>query len=224
MLIALLPLVACDGDRLNIVADELDRGEVLVCLDGGRPIGEDEDVELGGIVTAVNEGLGDCTQSVTLQNADGDSTTVGIKVLAKDGSDVTPDTNVVVGNELDLVYRYRMVWGDVAGFVLSDSSGPVFAAEEGTWGGALETGDVVGLSVALGEWVATEETDCEPMEGHSMVFSADDTVQVTPLGAASLNVGGRRMLATGVAAWDWGEGDGCDVSDSTGRTAWVVGW
>lgn len=203
---------------------DVDRGQVLVCLDGGRPAEmEDLDLTVEGTVTAVGAGTGGCAVDVTIEDAAGSATTIGLAVSDHANADVTPALDVAVGDAVSLLYRYRFVWGDTAGFVLSDADGLVVAAEEGYWGGALRDGDVSGLTVTRGEEVlSSEPTDCLPVEGFDLTFAGDDTATLIPVDSTTVSVGGVEVTALAVAAWDHGEPTGCDMSDATGVTAWVV--
>ena len=220
-LLSLTLLAACDGGS-PLAPAGVDRGAIAVCLDGGRPSGEDTDIQLQGTITEIDAHAGDCTRAFTVEDADGVQSTIGLLVLDADNLDITPDLNVEVGAEVSLIYRYRMVWGDVAGFSVSDSTGLVAAAEEGAWGGALEADDLGGLSVSVGELIGSEETSCEPVEGHSLVFSGDEDMELDPIDSDTVVVAGRTLTAHAIAAYEWGAGNGCDISDNTGRTAFVV--
>lgn len=222
MLIALLALSACDTDLDNVFPTGVDEGEVLVCWNGGRPTGSDLHVAMTGTVVGIDQNLGNCTHSVTVEDEDGIQNTVGFTVFAEDGSDLTPELDVTMGQQMALGYRYRMVWGDVSGFMLVDTVGMVAAVDEGTWGGAFEEGDVPDLTVRYGELIGKEATSCEPVEGYSVVFEADEDSEISPVGQGTVLYNGQELTAFAVAGWKWGEGDGCDVSDATDRLAWVV--
>lgn len=218
----LLALFACDTDLDNVFPTGVDAGEVLVCLDGSRPSGEDQAIAMPGTVVAIDENLGACTRSVTVEHEDGTRLNVGFSVFAEDGSDMTPVIDVAIGEAVVIGYKYKFVWGDVSAFTIQDTEGLVIVAEEGTWGGAIDEGDVPGLSVDYGKLIGSEETSCEPVEGHSVVFSADEESTINPFGEAQIVLDGNELTALAVAGWKWGEAVGCDVMDNTDRLAWVV--
>lgn len=201
----------------------VERGTVVVSLDGGRPpLGDDLDLLLDGTVTAV-EADASGARSVTVDDGAGEVHTVGLSVGDAADADIAPALDVAVGDAVHLVYRYRFVWGDVAGFALSDADGLVVAAEEGAWGGALQEGDVPGLSVRRGDdVVAREAAECQPLEGFSLVFEGDEAVELVPVDTAPLSVDGAALTAIAVASWDYGESATCQISDVTGYDSWVV--
>lgn len=212
----LLFALACDFDAVE-------EGSAVVCLDDERAMGGDDvDIELSG--TVVNQHAGaDCTLNLEVEADDGTRYSVGWSLADAEAQDLTPDFDVADGERVSLLYRYRMVWGDAAGFVLRDAEGDVVAAaDEGAWGSALEEGDVPGLAVSPGEVVATEATECEPLEGHTLLFEGDDTVEIEPVGSDAITVGGAEFTAYALRATSWGEGTGCDVSDTTDTYAWAL--
>lgn len=219
------PLLALLALLTGCPATEIvERGAVTVCLDGGRPSGDDDvDLAISGTVTAVGAATADCGPSVTVEDAAGAATTVALRVTDAAAADITPPIDVAIGDAVELVYRWRLVWGDVAGFVLSDDGGLVVAAEEGGWGGALEAGDVPGLTVRRGDApVASEASSCQPREAFELVFEADDTVTLVAVDSAPVTIAGVAATALAVAVWDYGESEGCQISDGTGYTSWVV--
>lgn len=203
----------------------VERGDVAVCLDGGRPTGGGGDIDqvLAGTVSALDAGTDACPWSATIDDGAGTITTIGLGVADADGGNLTPAVDLTVGASVALTYRYRLVWGDVAGFVLTDAGGVVLAAEEGAWGGALADGDVPGLAVARDDTVvATEPTECQPIEGYGIVFTGDEALTLTPVSSGTVLVDGAPLTAMAVAAYDYGESSNCQVSDITGETSWVV--
>ena len=201
----------------------VDRGDLSVCLDGRRDsTGNDVDIEVAGTVIALDDTPGECSRSVVVDDGLGTVLHLGIVALDADGGDITPDMGVAVGDVVHAVYRYRMVWGDVAGFALTRDGALGAAADEGAWGGALAPDDLPGLAVTPGDVVATERGDCLPVEGHSLVFTGDDTVEVVPVSSSSVDVDGSPLSALAVAAWGYGEPTGCDMSDTTDVYAFVV--
>ncbi len=205
-------------------ANIVETGALQVCFEGdGASSGDDADVEVTGQVSNTNGTTGDCSRNLDVHVGEGTVYRVGWTLLDDDGTDITPDFDVAEGDAVTLLYRYRLVWGDAAGFVLRDADDNVVAAaDEGAWGSALEEGDVPGLSVSPGEVVATEATDCEPLEGHTLLFEGDDTVEIEPVDSGTVAVGGAEFTAYALRATSWGEGTGCDVSDTTEVYAWAL--
>lgn len=217
MLFALLS--ACLTD------ETVDRGTVDICLTDSEGEVIDEELYLRGIV-GPPDSTSDCqgTRSFSIVDKHKGTFTWGFGVRDADGSDITPALEVDEGDEVELFYRNRLVFGDVAGFVLGDWEGALLAAaDEGTWGGAFDPGDVNGVSIERGdEVIAREPTDCQPIEGYEIEFSADEDEVLTPVDSEQIAIEGRSFTAMAVAAWDYGEDDDCQITDATGVTAWVI--
>lgn len=208
---------------VGCVAQPVERGDVVVCLDGERSWGPDIDLELSGTVTSIGAGDDPCVWGATLDDGAGTVASIGFGVRDAEGGDLTPPIDLVAGDTVQLTYRYRVVWGDVAGFVLSDGVGVVVAAEEGAWGGALHASDVPGLTVQRGEdVVATEPTECQPIEGYEIVYTGDEALTLTPVSSGTVQIGGAPLTAMALAAYDYGASATCQVADQTGETSWVV--
>ena len=217
MLLALL--AAC-------LSKNVDRGTVDICLAASTgDLVLDQELFLRGIVGPADS-TSEC-EGVRTFSIVGDKKgtfTFGFGVRDGDGSDITPPLEVGEGDEVSLFFRDRLVWGNVAGFVLEDFEGAMIAAaDEGTWGGALDAGEVDGLAVDRGhDVIAREPTDCQPIEGYEIEFSADDDAVLTPVDSEQIAIEGRSFTALAVAAWDYGESDKCQITDATGVTSWVV--
>jgi hypothetical protein len=217
MLLAIL--AACTVD------ENVERGTVDICL--ADPKGEviDQELFLRGIVGPPDP-TSECqgAQSFSIVDDFKGVYTWGFSVRDEDGSDITPALDVGEGDEVHLFFRDRLVWGDVAGFVLGDfEEAMIAAADEGTWGGALDPGEVNGLTVERGhDVIAREPMDCQPIEGYEIEFSAEDDAVLTPVDSEEISIRGRSFTATAVAAWDYGEDDNCQITDATGATSWVV--
>lgn len=216
-LLVALSLVACLPDPGD--------GRIDLCLDdqGG---GNDVDLEVEGTLGSVDGSTTQCAQStrtLTFDDGEGVTHTLGITVLDDDGADITPALDLEPGATISVLYRYRMVWGSTAGVVVTDAEGLVAAFEQGGWGGALQAGDVPGLEVTVGsEIVAEQRTACEPRQGRELVFGADETVTLTPVTSRALTVDGVGATALALAAYEYGDGGTCNVEDNTGFTTWAV--
>ncbi len=198
-------------------------GQIAICS-SALPEIEESGVVLSGVVAALNDGTVDCTQSITItgQAEDDAVVTVGYTLLDADGVDITPALDLAVDDSISGVYRNTLVWGTVEALVLEDSAGLVLAADQGTWGGGLEEGDV-GFSVSLGEEViASEESECQTKDGYAVVFEADESVSVEPVGSAAIEVDGQALTAHALAAFQRGPGKRCEVSDQTDYLSWAV--
>jgi len=217
--VLLVLLAAC-------LPNTVDRGTVDICLaDSKGELVLDQEFFLRGIV-GPPDSTSDCqgVRSFSIVDNQKGTFTWGFGVRDGDGTDITPALDVSYGDDVHLFFRDRLVWGDVAGFVLGDfEEVMIAAADEGTWGGAFEPGEVDGLSVDRGhDVIAREPTDCQPIEGYEIEFSADDDTVLAPVDSAQIDIEGRSFRALAVAAWDYGDSDSCQITDATGATAWVV--
>jgi hypothetical protein len=212
--LALLGFTAC--------LEAPETGSLQVCSGDFELPGEDEGVSGQGTVTALDDSS-DCTRSVTLEDEDGLSLTLGLTVTDAAGLDVTPDWTLAEGDLVDFTFRQRMVWGTVSGFVLADAAGLMLAAEEGGWGGALLSEDLEGLEVSTGEEVvAITEGDCLTREGHEIHFQGDEMLTLLPVSSGELSLSGETLTATALRATTDGEGRVCSVSDTTDVTSWML--
>ena len=152
VLVLLFSLSACATGEI---------GSLQVCSEGiDTSSGDSVDLELTGtLVTA--EGCLDESQAFTVDDGEGGLSSFGVTVLDAAGEDITPTLALEEGAAVDLLFRYRLVWGAASGLVLSDEQGVVIAAQQGWWGGALQEGDIEGLeglsltalAIAAYEWV-----------------------------------------------------------------------
>ncbi len=195
-------------------------GAVVLCKDGARPSGDDQDLVLTGTITDVGSDT-DCGATFTIDDGAGTVATFGVNATDADGEAVALALGVSQGDTVDLTWRYRLVWGDVMGLVLRDGDGLLFAAEEGQWGGALAAEDTPELEVGLGAVYQTVATACMPREDHTVQFATgDDEVEVAPVAADHVAVGTTDLTVWAMAAYTWAEGDGCSVEDGTDALAW----
>ena len=70
-------------------------GQLILCSTASPASGE-TGVELAGVVSALNDGSVDCSESVTLVGEDDAVLTVGFTVLDENGDDVTPALDLAV--------------------------------------------------------------------------------------------------------------------------------
>jgi len=158
-LLLLLALPACDllGD------DGPFTGFASACLGGGMP---DDLYEQGGASFEIEgtvlsdtggepppsdvECYGFRSRLLSIEDADGTVWTLSYGITDPEGGFETLALDVVPGQAVSLLYRLVAEFGTAQGFVLTDEDGLVAALESGTWGPALEDGDVPGLAVSDG--------------------------------------------------------------------------
>jgi hypothetical protein len=136
------------------------------------------------------------------------------------GGDRTPYMLVDPGQAVSLRYRTVQSFGSANGFVLEDEAGLVAALESGTWGPALEEGDVPGLAVSSGEQMTTVDSECGA-EGHfAWSFEGDETLEVQPYGERTLAIDGQDYSVFAVANLQW-QGE-VQCTDLAGTKIWAV--
>jgi hypothetical protein len=137
------------------------------------------------------------------------------------GTDATPALAVAAGDSVMVRYRAVLDFGQANGWVATDADGAAIGAfEAGTWGNALQEGDVPGLVVTAGVPIAEINTECGPRIYDFLTFTGDDSVQIEPFGTGSVTVGGQALTAFGVAATHFDERVQC--TDLAGVTSWAV--
>jgi len=180
MLFALLSLFACEpgGDPPPVVVNP---GEATACLgqtiEKSYPAAYDETpswavegvvLSFGPAGDAIADALVDCgpslSQVLRIEAPDTIVWTLGYGIEDPSLGDVSEPLDVAVGDVVSLTFRAVQSFGSAAGFVLTDAEGLVAALEVGTWGGALEPGDVPGYRVEAGEAVMEEEGGCGTFE------------------------------------------------------------
>lgn len=228
LLIATSPLAACD-------TPVLERGRATACLAGDLPEnlydydGDNLLFELEGTVIsdaaeAMPETNMECyftiSRVLTIEDAEGTQWSLGYGVENPEGGDDTPALDVDVGQSLSLTYRTVQAFGSANGFVLEDDEGLVAALESGTWGPALEDGDVPGLEVTSGAMIGTIDSECGT-EGHfTWSFEGDSAVDVDPYTQDTVTIGGAGYTAMAVANLQW-QGD-VQCTDLAGDEIWAV--
>jgi|GEM_PF-4699759 len=219
--LALIPLVwtACSKDDGTEDEARETVGHVTVCTD--IPPDDGTAHRVSGTVVAIDDGATDCSHSVTVEDAEGAQHVVGWSLTGEDGTDHTPPLDLAEGDGVDVLVRSVLVWGDVQGLVIEDDGGLVVAAEEGTWGGALEADDVA-FEVLVGAWRFTEESDCETIEYYSFFFEGDARSEGVSLEAVELTVDGAELQAVGGTALLRGPGTNCEITDQTDELSWIV--
>ncbi len=227
-LIALSPLAACD-------TPVIERGRATACLAGDLPEnlyeydGDNLLFEIEGTVVsdtaeAMPETAMVCYWTIdrvlTIEDSEGTVWSLGYGVEDPEGVSDTPALDVEVGETVSLTYRTVQSFGAANGFVLQDDDGLVAALESGTWGPALEDGDVPGLSVTSGERMGTIDSECGT-EGHfAWSFEGDSTVSVDTYGEDIVTIDGAETTAIAVANLQW-QGD-VQCTDLAGDEIWAV--
>jgi hypothetical protein len=228
LLLPLLAAVACDPSMLEV-------GHATACLAGDLPEnlfeydGDNLLFEIEGSVIsdeagAMPETAMECYWTIdrvlTIEDTEGVLWSVGYGVEDPDGNADTPALDVEEGEAVSLVYRSVQSFGAANGFVLEDDDGLVAALESGTWGPALEDGDVPGLAVTSGDMIGTQDSECGT-EGHfAWSFAGDDTVEVDPYGQDTVTIAGAPYTAMAVANLQW-QGD-VQCTDLAGDEVWAV--
>jgi hypothetical protein len=228
LLLPLLATVACDTPVLELghatacLAGELP--ENLYEYDGDNLLFEIEGTVVSDEAGAMPETTMECYWTVervlTIEAGDGVTWSVGYGVEDPEGALVTPALDVAPGDAVSLTYRSVQSFGSANGFVLEDEAGLVAALESGTWGPALEPGDVPGLNVSSGEMIGTQDSECGT-EGHfAWAFEGDEPVEVDPFGEDTVTIGGQAYTAMAVANLQW-QGD-VQCTDLAGDEIWAV--
>ncbi len=211
-----------------------EHGTQQICLGGPEDVGGADELDLlvTGTVVGFDVGndmnLADCLDGpstvVEIEDADGEVWSLGWSIADDRGQDLTPVLSLEAGSEVDLLFRWKMVWGTTAGFVLSDAEGLVASGDEGAWGSALSADDLMGFEVERGaNIVSREETQCQPIEGYTVDFvSLARTTSLLPVNSGPFEIDGQMFEAMAIDAMDYGESRSCSVSDRTNVTAWAV--
>jgi hypothetical protein len=203
----------------------IEHGHLTVCADSDMDMdmdGAGYGIDLSGTVVAIDAGTTECSRSLRVEDADGNTFTVGLTVLDAEDLDITPNIDLQLGDNVVLIYRDRLVWGSVSGFVIYQDQSLVIAAEEGTWGGALKDVDL-GFTVSLSEEPsAVMRTECVTTEGYALLFEGDETVSVEPVSTAPFQVDGQPLNAIAVRADVLGPGRNCAATDLSNSRTWVV--
>ena len=96
--------------------------------------------------------------------------TLGFGVEDPAEGDVTDPLDVAVGDAVSLTFRAVQSFGGAAGFVLTDGDGLVAALEVGTWGPALQAGDLPAHEVGSGALVIEEDDACGTVGHYETLF------------------------------------------------------
>jgi len=228
LLIALSPLVACDtpilekGSGTSCLAGDLP--ENLYELDGDNWLFEVEGTVVSDAAEAMPETAMECYFTIdrvlTIEDAEGTLWSVGYGVEDPEGISDTPALDVEVGETVSLTYRTVQSFGAANGFVLEDDDGLVAALESGTWGPALEAGDLPGFTVDSGEMIGTTDSECGT-EGHfPWTFAGGTTVTVAPYSEDTVTIGGADYTAMAIANLQW-QGDVL-CTDLAGDEIWAL--
>jgi hypothetical protein len=243
MLIPLLSastLVACgdkpDDDDTGGDAADPEVGFVHACVAGPfeDPYSSDaydsfwEEVVSGTVVSdaAATDALdtplscyGTARRVLTLEDAEGGTWRFAYGIDDPADADATPAMRVAAGDPVTVRYRAVLDFGSANGFVVTDDAGLVAAVEAGTWGNALQDGDVPGLTVAVGGAYGEVDTDCGRRVHDALVFAGDARVRLEPYAEGSVTVGGATVTAYAVAATRF---EDVQCTDLAGTVSWAV--
>ena len=234
MIIALLAL-ACTPETTDSSAVP-QPGTGQACLAGdpaltGMPALTDglHTYEFAGTVTfegervVLGEAL-DCNREhrrlVEVLDDDGNTWEVTWAIADESGADRTPTMDVGEGDRVEVLYRHEESFGVADGFAVSDDRGLVAAMEVGTWGPALQEGDVPGLTVGEGESLGEELFDCGTVERTELWFTAASSAGVAPFGSAGIVVGDEEATAWAISSYHWQDDLSC--TDLAGEVTWGV--
>jgi hypothetical protein len=229
LLLALFALPACDlfGD------DGPFTGFASACLTGALP---DDLYEQGGATfeiegTVLSDTAGEPPPSdvecygfrsrlLAIEDTEGTVWTLSYGITDPDGNLETLALDVAAGQSVSLLYRLVAEFGTAQGFVLTDDDGLVAALESGTWGPALQDGDVPGLSVEDGIMFAETEEECGTAGHFQWVFTGDEAVEIEPYNLGSVPIGGVDYQAWSVANMQWQGQIQC--TDTADDQMWAV--
>ena len=94
----------------------------------------------------------------------------------------------------------------------------VAALEQGTWGPALQDGDVPGLELSVGEQYGSVEDQCGVQTWTELAFDAESLAVLLPYEAGPLYLGGQSLTAYAIASSQW-QGD-VQCTDLAGELIW----
>ena len=212
---ALLLAIGCSTEEAPLP------GALQVCLaDSAQE--PDVALEIVGDVVALDDGGADCTHTLTIEDDEGVQHTVGLSVTDGEGLDATPSLDLAVGDSVSVSMYRRMVFGSVEGLVIEDDSGLVLAADEGSWGGALDGSEPaiqVDYSAAS---IYTSISDCLTTDTHEVELVADSMVTLIPFSTTEIALDGAPLTAYAVNAVQYSDGTTCSVSDKTDVLSWLV--
>lgn len=159
------------------------------------------------------------TQLLRVLDEEGVTWTLGLTVQADgadfDGLDLAPDAQV------QLQFSALQSFGETSGVVIEDSTGLVFAADEGQWGRALPDQVTPDLIVQVGERTLTLIGDCGTKEWGAIDFFATDEVQSLESGESDrLTVGASSLSVLNVGSFDYSETTCTDVAGLQSWASW----
>jgi len=213
-------------------ADPPGNGQLDICLAGPADTvaAGDFDLVVSGTVTGVDGEAPDwnlvhcafATHRIQVTDDAGEIWTVGLSVTRFE-EDHTPAFDVREGIDVDLTFRQRLVWGTVQGFSLESEDELIAAVEGGSWGGALNDDDALGLIVTrTGDPIDTEKSECMYVDTYLTRFDADEIVEIEPMHTDTITLDGNAFVAMPVAAYETRDGKRCIVSDVSDGKSWII--
>jgi len=115
--------------------------------------------------------------------------------------------------------RLRAHWGfaKAAGVIVSDEAGPVFAAEQGAFGHALEQDDLEPLRIRVGDVFGVKHEGCGDAVLHTVEVYGDSTTRVLPGRVGTVGLRGTRYQFWNAASYNWINPSCTDMLD---RMSW----
>ncbi len=209
--------------------DTLDEGAVRICPgeEGATDTwsgGPGTEIAVEGTLVGLDDASTDCERSFTVQDADGQAWSFGVTLLDQDGAPVDPGGwDLVEGDAVQVDWHGGITWGWEGGLVLRDDAGVVLAAETSALGDWLAPEDLDGLVVSTGDPAGRRSMDCGHLQGHRIVFETDqDRVDLRPVDAAPLQLGGVVVDAWALASTEYVPGRNCTVLDLNGHQDWAA--
>ena len=183
------------------------------------------DEALSGAFDSPLECYGVGQRVLTIEDGDGGEWAFAYGVTDPDDADVTPAMAVSAGEAVSVRYRAVLDFGSANGFVVTSAADDrvIAAVEAGTWGGALQDGDVPGLMVSRGEVFGEEPTDCGPVVHERLEFFAPtdgDVIELEPYAVSTVTLGGApiSVYAAVSATFD----DRVQCTDLAGTVSWAL--
>ncbi len=228
-------LALCVLSTLLASACGFERGHAAVCVADSLSFQDPEDpenilIDRSGTVVSDEENpegpdpsTFECdalaSRFLTLEDANGEQLRLGYGWRDDDDTDITEPLPVSVGDSVELRYRELQSFGTASGFVLQDDDGLVAAVEVGTWGNALQDGDVPGLTVSSGAVYASAYTQCGTQEAHLTELQGDETIGLQALEKGDLQIGGASYTALPLANYGYSS---TNCTDLAGASIWAV--
>ncbi len=206
--------MACTPDEAPII--EISTGSADACL-GNTAAVAPPDVpfvvyEFSGTIQETIPGVTDfnlvacdgATKLLQVRDTNQTDWLIGWTVKGQAGDEIAPTPDVLVGAQVDVLFRANDD-GKSAGFVVAEiDDGPLVAAmDAGVDTNALGADEVPGATVWFGEWVTTEDLECGTAHGYQIDFQGDELVSVDPVADAKVVIRGTTFTAQAISAYEY---------------------